>query len=367
MSYGGLARNEFSLFDTHLFVVGMDTAHLYQKYTEQIVETWAGYVQDRWAITSRLNLTAGLRYEDIDIWWDNWWEPSATYPDGAYKDPSHQSMHVKRNYTQFVSKSFLTYQLDDLASWLRDSSVSLGVSKMWTPRDYCEVCSWGSGVEIDPTEGVGYDIVFNRRLWKNIFLNVDFSHYEFEDYGIWANAATDYFKEAPWGRRMVELEEVHKDGVDVEINGNLHDDLYFYASYSYNDWSYEGPHEGGPEEWADQDLSDRAKHRFNGGLRYSPFERTMLLLDYKYQDEQVQQIIDIVDDDPSNLEVREARLESYHVFDFAIEQQLLKNWRGVKAAKVKIYVSNLFDEEYSNSRGYPMTDRTYGAALSFKF
>ncbi len=31
------------------------------------------------------------------------------------------------------------------------------------------------------------------------------------------------------------------------------------------------------------------------------------------------------------------------------------------------YLDNLFDEEYSNSRGYPMTDRTFGAAFHFGF
>ncbi len=367
VSYGALAKNEFKISDNHQITIGLDTAHLYQKYTEQIAETWAGYVQDRWKIIPRVSLTAGLRYEDIDIWWNNWWDTSDKYPDGAFKDPSHPSKNVGRNYTQWSPKSFLTYQMDDVAQWLRDTSVSLGVSKIWTPRDYCEVCSWGSGIEIDPTHGIGYDVVFFRRLWKDIFLNVDVSHYEFNDYGIWANAATDYFKQAIWGRRMVELEEVHKDGVDVELNGNLFKDLYFYLSYSFNEWKYEGPHNGGPEEWADADLSDRAKHRLNAGLRYSLLENTVLLLDYKYQDEQVQQIIDIIDDDPSNLEVREAALDSYHVFDFAVEQQLFGNWNKIKKGTLKLYVNNLFDEEYSNSRGYPMTDRTFGGALSFKF
>ncbi|SDU42223.1 TonB-dependent receptor, FCYXU motif-type [Desulfobacula phenolica] len=367
VSYGALAKNEFKISDNHQITLGMDTAHLYQKYTEQIVETWAGYLQDKWRIIPSLSLTAGLRYENIDIWWNNWWDPSTTYPDGAFKDPSHTSKNVKRNYDQLSPKSFLTYEMDDLASWLKDTSVSLGVSKIWTPRDYCEVCSWGSGVEINPTHGIGYDIVFTRRLWKNISINVDVSHYEFEDYGIWANASTDYFKEALWGRRMVELEEVHKDGVDVELNGNILDDLYFYLSYSFNEWKYEGPHNGGPEEWADQDLSDRAKHRFNAGVRYDLFEKTLLLLDYKFQDKQVQQVIGIVDDDPSNLYVNEVALDSYHVIDFAVEQLLFENRYNIKKGTLKLYVNNLFDEEYSNSKGFPMTDRTFGAALNFKF
>ena len=367
VSYGALVKNEFNISDNHEITMGMDTAHLYQKYSEKIVETWAGYIQDKWQIIPRLSWTAGLRYENIDIWWDNWWEPSTTYPDGAFKDPSHASTHVRRNYDQLAPKSFLTYEMDDLAPWLRDTSVSLGVSKIWTPRDYCEVCSWGSGVEIDPTHGIGYDIVFTRRLWRNISLNVDVSHYEFQDYSIWANAGTDYFKEAIWGRRMVELEDVHKEGVDVELNGNILDNLSFYLSYSFNEWKYKGPHNGGPEEWADQDLGDRAKHRLNAGVQYNLFENTLLLLDYKFQDKQVQQVIGMVDDDPSDLYVNEVSLDSYHVFDFAVEQQLFQDWYHLKKGTLKLYVNNLFDEAYSNSQGYPMTDRTFGATLSIKF
>ncbi|ACN17803.1 outer membrane receptor protein [Desulforapulum autotrophicum HRM2] len=367
VSYGALVKNEFNISDNHQITMGMDTAHLYQKYSEKIVETWAGYLQDKWQIIPCLSWTAGLRYENIDIWWDNWWEPSTTYPDGAFKDPSHSSTHVRRNYDQLAPKSFLTYEMDELAPWLRDTSVSLGISKIWTPRDYCEVCSWGSGVEIDPTHGIGYDVVFTRRLWRNISLNIDVSHYEFQDYGIWANAATDYFKQAIWGRRMVELEDVHKEGVDVELNGNILDNLYFYLSYSFNEWKDKGPHNGGPEEWADQDLGDRAKHRLNAGLQYNLFENTLLLLDYKFQDKQVQQVISMVDDDPSDLYVNEVSIDSYHVFDFAVEQQLFHDWYHLKKGTLKLYVNNLFDETYSNSQGYPMTDRTFGATLGLNF
>ncbi|MBU2621153.1 MAG: TonB-dependent receptor [Proteobacteria bacterium] len=367
VSYGGVLKHEIELLEKHRITTGFDTVQLYTKYTQEVVETYAGFIQDRWTIIPRLTLTAGLRYEDIAIWWNNWWDPSAKYPNGAYKDPAHPEKQVERDYHQLVPKSLLTYQLDDLAQSLRDTSVSLGVSKIWTPRSYCEVCSWGSGVEMDPAEGVGYDLILSRRLWKDIFLNVDFSRYDFSDYPIWANAATDYFKKSLWGRRMISLEDVEKDGIDIEINGHLLKNLGFYVSYSFNEWKYKGPHNGGPEEWADQDLSDRAKHRLNAGLRYRLFEKTLLLLDYKYQSKQVQQLTEMVNDDPSDLFIKEVSLDSFDVFDFAVEQVLFTEWNKLKKGTLKLYVNNVLDEEYSNSRGYLMTDRTFGAALSFKF
>ncbi|SLM31899.1 conserved hypothetical protein [Desulfamplus magnetovallimortis] len=366
VSYGGIIKHEMDLFDSHTITTGLDTANLYTKYTQEIVDTSALFIQDKWDIMEFLTLTAGLRYEDTSIWWNNWWSPSATYPDGAYKDPSHPEEQVKKDYNQVVPKSLLTWQMEQLSPAFKGMSLSLGVSKIWSPRSYCEVCSWGSGVELEPAEGMGYDLIFSGKILKNIFLNVDFSRYDFSDYPIWANAATDYFKEAPWGRRMVSLEDVVKDGVDIEING-FFGKTEFYTSYAFNEWKYEGPHNGGPEEWADADLSDRAKHRLNAGIRYRLFAPTLLLVDYKFQSEQTQQVIEMVDDDPSDLYVREASLDDYSLVDIAVEQTLFTNWRQFKKGTVKLYATNIFDEEYSNSRGYPMTDRTYGVSMNFSF
>ena len=367
VSYGGVFKHEINLFDTHTFTTGLDTANLYSEYTQEVVDSTAAFIQDKWDIMESLTWTAGLRYENTSIWWNNWWDPSATYPDGAYKDPSRPEKEVKRDYNQVVPKSLLTWQMEQMSPSFKGLSLSLGVSKIWSPRSYCEVCSWGSGVEMDPAEGMGYDLIFSGKLFKNIFFNVDFSHYDFDSYPIWANAATDYFKEALWGRRMVSLEDVKKDGVDIEINGFLGNATEFYASYAFNEWKYEGPHNGGPEEWADADLSDRAKHRFNAGIRYRLLENTLLLLDYKYQSEQTQQVLEMIDDDPSNLYVREVSLDEYSLFDIAVEQVLFKEWRQFKKGSVKVYVNNLLDEEYSNSRGYPMTDRTFGVAMNVSF
>jgi len=213
--------------------------------------------------------------------------------------------------------------------------------------------------------------VLARRIWKEINLNVDFSHYEIKDYPVSADSSSNYYKQSPWGpgwgRRKVALEEVHKDGVELEVNGHILDNLKFYLSYAYNEWKYKGSHNGGPEEIADERLSDRAKHRVNAGLRYNLFENTLLLLDYKYQDKQVREIVDVIDEDAGEWEVREVQIDNYSIFDFAVQQTLFEKWKAFSNGVLKFYVNNLFDEEYQTSRGYPATDRTYSIALSFGF
>ncbi len=135
-SWGGNIQDEIELFDAHLLTVGFDTAQLSSGHTRKIVETYAGFIQDKWTIIPRLTLTAGLRYENINIWWSNKKSSRTGY---YYVDPSKPYEYVKRDYNQFVPKSFLTYELDDLSDVLRDSSISLGVSRIWTPRSFCEV------------------------------------------------------------------------------------------------------------------------------------------------------------------------------------------------------------------------------------
>ena len=95
-------------------------------------------------------------------------------------------------------------------------------------------------------------------------------------------------------------------------------------------------HNTGPAGNAAEKLDDRAKHRVNAGLRYNLFEKTLLLLDYKYQEKQIAYVCE---EEPNGF---------------------------IKDGVLKFYVNNLLDEEYENSRGYPMTDRTFGVALSFR-
>lgn len=121
-TYGANIKNEIQLFDDHLVTVGFDYEQL-RMLQQKIDVSYGCFIQDRWTILPRLTLTGGLRYEDISIWWSD--------PDDG--------PHIKTGFNQVLPKSFLTYELDDLADVLRDTSVSVGVSRIWTPKSYCQV------------------------------------------------------------------------------------------------------------------------------------------------------------------------------------------------------------------------------------
>ena len=139
---GGRIQDEIELFENNTLTLGFDMVQMWEpsRYYEEydytrpkhkIADTKGWYLQDRWTIIPRLTLTAGLRYEDVSYWRDNWkYKENKCYITGEDK-------WIRRNSNQWVPKSFLTYELDDLSDVLRDTSMSLGVSKIWNPLPFC--------------------------------------------------------------------------------------------------------------------------------------------------------------------------------------------------------------------------------------
>ncbi len=133
LTWQGKLQNDFSMGD-HDLTLGLDMARLFNENDgedEERERTYAAYVQDEWNILPTLTLKAGLRYDYQTIWWYN--EHVKT---GVRIDPD-KGENVEKDYSQLVPKSFLTYELDNWAVALRDTTVSAGVSRIWTPREFC--------------------------------------------------------------------------------------------------------------------------------------------------------------------------------------------------------------------------------------
>ena len=367
--WGGRIQDEIKFSKNHISTVGFDMVQMYYEKMKENNSKWvdrkAGYIQHKWTIIPKLNLTAGLRYEDANIWVENWSSTS------GYRIKSIEKKHIKKSWHQLVPKSFLTYGLDDLSDVLRDTSLSLGVSKIWhAPQSVHVFQRYGYplGYYLEPEHGIAYDFVFMRRLWKDINLKANYAFYEIKDYITLNRTYAKYIpsKSNPvppgleYSDAAINLEKVHRHGVEVELNGHILDNLSFYVSYAYQKLKSKGSEPVGKTE-----LDDRPEHRVNAGLRYNLFENTLLMLDYKFQDKQVAYTSEEVAED--EWVFYRVPMDSYDVFDFAIEQTLFKDYGFIKDGVLKFYVNNLFDEDYENSRGYPMTDRTYGGAISFRF
>ena len=375
-------QDEIKLFNAHTVVLGFDYLDYRVSFDpredddNRVRRHRSGFIEDNWQITDQLSVRVGLRYEDVDLGINNYstingWGSVAGYQ--VTLDPPQR--YIERNFDDWMPKFFATYELDNHAACLRDTSVSLGVSKFWNVAPFCLVCP-GRYAQVDPEHGINYDLIVNRRLWKNINLKVDVSYYEIKDYVAdnWDYGQYSMFQmkngkkvftgvglpEGLEGSDMyINLDEVTRQGVEVELGGNLFDALSFYISYAFQDYDYDG------NEPAGMELGDMAKHRLNAGLRYHPFKSTVVMLDYKYQDEQIAHEIVESPSGTGNYVSMDNRMAAYNVFDLGVKQTLYEGKSLIKDLTLGLYAENLFNEAYENSRGYPMTDQTFSAMLSF--
>lgn len=215
---------------------------------------------------------------------------------------------------------------------------------------------------------MNYDFIFKRTLWGNVNLKVDYSYYKIEDYvaSNWDYAKYNLWKNKnvpaglEWSDMYINLDEVTRDGVEVELNGNILDSLYAYIGYAYQEFDYDGSQPAGME------LGDVAKNRVNAGLRYNPFDKTMIMLDYRYQSKQVAHLIAEEPEGSGIWVSSDNPMKPQSVFDLGIEQTL-HSGDTIKDVTLGLYVNNLLNEEYENARGYPMPDRTYHCSFSCAF
>ena len=372
---GGRIQDEFRIAETHALTMGYDITHMWRpedvlvegaRYKrEHDLATLQGlYLQDKWSIFPRLTLTAGLRYEDVTFWRGNLNTGTGEHFITGKGD------WIERNQNQVVPKSFLTYELDDLSKGLRDTSISAGVSKIWNPMPFCYNCGRDTPITawVEPEHGIGYDFIFTRRLWKDIRFKADYSYYIIKDYVASNRGYAEYTpgrdNQVPPGLEYLDtyinLEEMQYQGIELGFTGHISDDLSFYLNYVYTDLSNQGNEPVGKEA-----EDERAEHRVNAGIRYTLFDNTVFMLDYKYQSEQIQQVSEEIG--PDQYSWYTVNMDAYSLFDFAVEHTLFKACGSFKNIVAKFYINNLLDEEYVNSRGYPMTDRTFGVSLGCNF
>ena len=366
---GARIQDKVDFSENHATTVGYEIARLFDNgpdYKEERVRSQGAYAQHEWTIIPRLHLTAGLRYENVKIRVQNYSTTGGEYITG-------RGQWIERAFDDLAPKSFLTYEFDDLSSVLRDTSLSVGVSRIWHAPDYHGVYNGQgipSGAWLEPEHGIGYDVILERRLFKDMQLKLGYSFYEIKDY-IASNRDYDKFDprggnraNVPFGQEYkdykINLEEVHRHGVEVELGGHVLDRLSLYLTYSWQDFVNKGNEPAGEEE-----LDQRAEHRITAGLRYNLLKNTILMLDYRYQSDEVTEVAEEVA--PDIYEFTDVQIDPYHVVDIGVEQVLFDDWGPMKRGRLKFFVNNVFDEEYQEASGYPAPDQVYGAALAFGF
>ena len=183
-------------------------------------------------------------------------------------------------------------------------------------------------------------------------MQLDYSYSQIHDYIASNGSFAENNRE-----HMINLDEVIRQGIELQFTGSLTEKIDFRIGYAWQDFENKGDEPAGKTT-----LDDRAKNRVNAGFSWNPRDATTLMLDYEYQDDQV---IETFEEVAGAYEFHQIALDSYHVVDFAVEQTLFDNWRNINDCVLKVYVKNLLNEEYQDTKGYPALDRAVGAGIRF--
>ncbi len=363
---GGKVQDVYAWNDRNVSTIGYEKATLYDGSDEdKRVDKDAVFLQHKWRITPALEVKMGLRHEDVNIWVSS----RGLWDSGDW---------IERQWDEWVPKTYTTYRMDGIAPWLRDTSLSLGISKIWHAPDshgYYNPQGRPTGAWLEPEHGIGYDLVLTRRLWGDVSLMLDYAFYKIEDYMAHNSAYADYSGGGAGDLRysdyMLNLEEMQRHGLELTAGGHLTTDLSFTLTYAWQDYNNQGDEICGKTA-----VDDKAKHTISTGLRYKLFRNTNLMLDYYYQSDKMQIVTEVMTDENGDIVVDEYGDEvytwwrepnpAYQLVNFAVTQTLFKNWGGFKDASLKFYIKNLFEEDYKSRRGYPSTDRTFGLSLTLK-
>ncbi len=357
-------------FDFEELEDGMGRAPSYNlmRYSrKQRVEIKAGALQHRWNISRIMDLTVGLRYEDVSIWISN-------FSTSSYKlYITGRPTWIKRHWCGWMPKSFVTFKFDKIADLLKHTSLSVGVSRIWHAPDYHGLYNpqgRPAGVWLHNEDGVGYDFIAMRRIWRDITLQARYYLYDIKNF-IASNGSFAQFSgpTAPPGFEykdyVTNLTKVRHYGVEIDLYGEIIRGLSLHTSYTYQEFFYMGNSVFG-RLTAKVALDGQAKHRFRAGLRYLlPYTNTLFMADYGYESDQVYLNPVQVETDVYLFYI--TKNNPYHLLDVGIEQIILEDMYHFRTLRVKVYIKNILNDIYQDEFGYQMPGRTFGGEISIKF
>ena len=141
-----LLQDEFELFEGNNLLIGFDSIDFWTKFKprsddrNRLRNHKSGFIEDTWQIAPRLHARIGLRYENVHLKINNYSETAGWGSKKGYQVTfDSPKKYIKKDWDQFLPKSFITYELDDLWNRLRDTSISVGGSKLWNVAPFCLV------------------------------------------------------------------------------------------------------------------------------------------------------------------------------------------------------------------------------------
>lgn len=338
--YGWIVQNRVSLFDKHHVTFGFDGKNLYGEYSmrrpplgpteadrQKKIEHRAGYIEDSWQITEALNLTLGLRYDDVDL---------------NFVAIRGNEVSVNEHIDEWSPKAGLTYELQP------GTRGFVNISKAFRIPTWQEWNSMGysTGNYLDKETAMEYEVGVLKQIGRNS-ARLTYYYYDVDNYILFNRTSTMTLAMA--GRledAVFNADYLKLQGIEAELNFEISELVGGYINYTYQD--DELGYTPVPEEQISNDSHQLPRHKANLGLEWAPWQDTTIMGDIRY-----------VDDRKTSLN---EKIDGFVTIDFGFQQCF---WD--KKLKLKAYVANLFDKEYEERYLIPAPERTFGVNVSYTF
>ncbi|MEX5350433.1 TonB-dependent siderophore receptor [Pseudomonas juntendi] len=321
-SDGGEGDYPIDLFDP---VLGQPRPALTRTTTDdkENLKTWAAFIQDQVALTERLKVLAGLRFERFEHRFDNFREGAVdwTAADNAV-----------------TPRLGLIYDLTDTVA------VYANTARSFKPNSGASL----QGQGFDPEKGKSYELGVK---WEALDrqLSVDAAVYHIVKENVLANDPQD-----PTGTYKVAAGEVRSRGLDITVAGNITPEWRMIGGYAYVD----------AEVTKDTSLPTGTR------LANIPRNSFSLLNTYEFQDGLAKGLglgmgVKYIDDRAGQTAASTYTMQQYTVVD------LLAFYQVNEHVRLNLDLKNLFNKEYDegafNNYVYPGAPRTVQAGVSYTF
>ncbi|MEN5037393.1 TonB-dependent siderophore receptor [Pseudomonas sp. TWI929] len=293
-------------------------------HDKENLKTWAAFIQDQVALTERLKVLAGVRFERFEHEYDD-------------KLPTNRDFSKGENGV--TPRLGLIYDLTDTVA------VYANTARSFKPNTGTPA-SGGGG--FDPEKGKSYELGVK---WEALDrqLSIDAAIYHIVKENVLTNDPND-----PTGTFKVAAGEVRSRGLDINIAGNLTPEWRVIGGYAYVD----------AEVTKDNSIPTGTR------LANIPRNSFSLLNTYEFQDGLAKGLglgvgVKYVDDRAGQTAATTYTMELYSVVD------LLSFYKVNEHVRLNLDVKNVFNKGYDegafNSYVYPGAPRTVQAGISYTF
>ncbi|MBF8724058.1 TonB-dependent siderophore receptor [Pseudomonas guariconensis] len=321
-SAGGETDYPIDIFDP---VLGQPRPELGLPTTndKENLKTWAVFIQDQVALTERLKVLAGLRFERFEHQYDNY------LPGAADWTAADNAVTPRLGVIYDLTDTVAVY-----ANTARSFKPNNGASRQ--------------GQGFDPEKGKSYELGVK---WEALDrqLSVDAAIYHIVKENVLANDPQD-----PTGTYKVAAGEVRSRGLDITVAGNITPEWRVIGGYAYVD----------AEVTKDTSLPDGTR------LANIPRNSFSLLNTYEFQDGLAKGLglgmgVKYIDDRAGRTAATTYTMQQYTVVD------LLAFYQVNEHVRLNLDLKNLFNKEYDegafNNYVYPGAPRTVQAGVSYTF